>query len=87
MINEYYQAALADLVNTRSDTVRLVFKRYTASRSSAVSTSEIDVTARSRSRPALCSPASSARVDGQDPHQYGQTQSRISGASSPWARV
>ena len=58
-----------------------------ASRSSAVSISEIDVTARSRSRPALCSLASSARVDHQDPHQYGQTQSRISGASSPCSRV
>jgi hypothetical protein len=29
VINEYYQAALADLMNTRSDTVRLVLKRYT----------------------------------------------------------
>ena len=28
VINEYYQAALADLMNTRSDTVRLVLKRY-----------------------------------------------------------
>ena len=30
MINEYYQAALADLMNTRSDAMRLVLKRYTA---------------------------------------------------------
>jgi putative transposase len=30
VINEYYQAALADLVNTRSDAVRLVLKRYRA---------------------------------------------------------
>ena len=28
VINEYYQAALADLMNTRSDNVRLVLKRY-----------------------------------------------------------
>ncbi len=28
VINEYYQAALADLMNTRSDIVRLVLKRY-----------------------------------------------------------
>ena len=28
VINEYYQAALADLMNTRSDTMRLVLKRY-----------------------------------------------------------
>ncbi len=30
VINEYYRAALADLMNTRSDTMRLVLKRYRA---------------------------------------------------------
>jgi len=30
VINEYYRAALADLMNPRSDTMRIVLKRYTA---------------------------------------------------------
>jgi len=33
VINEYYRAALADLMNTRSGTVRWVFERYTCARS------------------------------------------------------
>ena len=38
VINEYYQAALADLMNTRSDTVRLVLKRYTPHAGTAAAT-------------------------------------------------
>jgi len=33
VINEYYRAALADLMNTRSGAVRWVFERYTRARS------------------------------------------------------